>query len=380
MKEFIINKFIKIKLEDSQSVIYVAEKRFRQCKFLMINISIENVSLIEEIESVDEAADKLDGTMEWFKDIRNKIDPETSFWAHCSNLQAWVEYNYDSRLIHRNLAFPLLKTLVDNGDQKAKKVFREEIAKRLESGYSGVVNYLINEKYINYLNREEMLFSLLKSEDAEAIMELDAMFQEQLQWNLEPATSYPDCRPYSFLVENRRVSALKMPGMDEFLFNTFPEVITRFTALKKLSLNQNFINEEGIPKSIKNLKSLEELNLFGTSLTNFPSQICEITSLKEINFGFNRIQSIPEEIRNLQKLELLDLNSNLIKELPKSIGELSSLKKIILINNNKLDSLPESIRDLVALKFINIDDALRQKISRPLLNYLIKKNLIAKKQ
>ena len=374
MKEFIINKFIKVRLEDNQSIIYIAEKKFKQCKFLILNIPIENISLINEIESVDEASDKLDGNMEWFREIKNNIDPETTFWAHCSNLQVWAEYNYDSRLIHRNLAFPLLKILVENGDIKAKKIFREEIAKRLENGYTTVVNYLIEEKFVNYLNREDLLFSLLKSEDAEAIMELDGMIQK-LQWNLEPATYFPDCRPFSFLVENRRVIALKMPGMDEFLFDTFPEVITRFTALKKLSLNHNFINEKDIPESIKNLKTLEELNLFGTSLTNFPLQICKISSLKTINFGFNRIQSIPEEVRNLRKLELLDLRSNLIKELPESIGELNSLKKFILINN-KLDCLPKSIMNLEALEFLDIDDTLRQKIQKPFLSYLIDKNIL----
>ena len=41
---------------------------------------------------------------------------------------------------HHNLAFPLLKVLTKSGDLQAKKVFREEIAKRFESGYVPVIS------------------------------------------------------------------------------------------------------------------------------------------------------------------------------------------------------------------------------------------------
>jgi hypothetical protein len=48
------------------------------------------------------------------------IPPEIRFWAHCSNLETWGENNYDTRLIHSNLAFPLLKKLTEAGDQTKK--------------------------------------------------------------------------------------------------------------------------------------------------------------------------------------------------------------------------------------------------------------------
>jgi len=84
------------------------------------------------------------------------IPPETLFWAHCSNLQAWCEFNYDSRLLHSNLSFPLLKRLYELGDPDARNVFKEEIAVRLLSQYSPVINYLITEGYLNYFNEEEL--------------------------------------------------------------------------------------------------------------------------------------------------------------------------------------------------------------------------------
>ena len=72
------------------------------------------------------------------------------------NIQVWVEHEYDTRLLHRNLAFPLLRKLVEAGDSYAKRVFKEEIAMRLSSGYPSVVRYLLNEGYLTYLSVDEI--------------------------------------------------------------------------------------------------------------------------------------------------------------------------------------------------------------------------------
>lgn len=78
-----------------------------------------------------------------------------------TKLQAWYEQDYDTRLLHSNLAFPLLKKLTYCGDPFAKKVFKEEIAKRLESGFLPVVLYLIKEGYLSYLNAEELNWQMV---------------------------------------------------------------------------------------------------------------------------------------------------------------------------------------------------------------------------
>ena len=78
------------------------------------------------IESIDEAVEKLDRSLEGASE-NLKVPPETEFWGHCSNMQVWAEYNYDTRLLHSNLAFPLLKRLYEAGDTIAQRVFQEEI-------------------------------------------------------------------------------------------------------------------------------------------------------------------------------------------------------------------------------------------------------------
>ncbi len=81
--------------------------------------------------------------------------PESLFWAHCSNLQTWYEFGYDTRILHSNLSFPLLGKLFEAGDVKAKRVFKEEIKKRLLDQYPPVIIYLLNEEYLDYLDQSE---------------------------------------------------------------------------------------------------------------------------------------------------------------------------------------------------------------------------------
>ena len=161
---FKVNEFIALKLEDNpksripknETFIYVKGQRFDQCKFLLIPILVNEVQNFSEIDSIDEAAEKMDRSLEYTKRRDVGIPVMTEFWGHCSNMQAWAEYNYDTRLLHRNLAFPLLKKLVEVGDPIAKKVFKEEIAKRYASGHPSVMEYLKDEGYLNHLSKEEL--------------------------------------------------------------------------------------------------------------------------------------------------------------------------------------------------------------------------------
>ncbi|MBY9021379.1 MAG: GTP-binding protein [Candidatus Lokiarchaeota archaeon] len=153
---FKVNKHITLKLENSKSNIYVGGRRFQQCKYLLLDILVDETRDYGDIESIDEAEEKLQTPLATRRKFESEITPETEFWGHCSNIQAWAKFGYDTRILHRNLAFPLLKALVDTGDPQAKKVFKEEIAKRLESGYPNVVLYLESEGYLEYLNNDEL--------------------------------------------------------------------------------------------------------------------------------------------------------------------------------------------------------------------------------
>lgn len=156
MREFKVSELITLKLEGDTTIIYVDGMEFRQCKYLLLNIPVEKISSFDEVDSVDEAAERLDHSEEPRKNTVKEIPPEVEFWGHCSNLQAWVENNYDTRIIHSNLAFPLLRALLVRGDPIAERVINEEVAKRLMRGTFNTIRFLILEGYFDYLSDEEV--------------------------------------------------------------------------------------------------------------------------------------------------------------------------------------------------------------------------------
>ena len=83
-KEFKINEYITLKLEGEKTNIYVKDQLFNQCKFLLLNIPIDKISSFDEIESIDEAVEKLDRSLEGRGTGVYEIPPEVEFWGHCS--------------------------------------------------------------------------------------------------------------------------------------------------------------------------------------------------------------------------------------------------------------------------------------------------------
>lgn len=100
---FKINEYLTLKLEGGTSNIYVRGRLFNQCKYLLLNIPVAHVKKFDNIESIDEAAEKLNRSMEGSGRSRVNVSPRAEFWGHCSNLQEWAENRYDTRLLHRNL-------------------------------------------------------------------------------------------------------------------------------------------------------------------------------------------------------------------------------------------------------------------------------------
>lgn len=93
MKEYQINKYITLRLERNNTVIYVNNERFDVCHFLLVNIPTKIVGSYDTIESIDEVADRLgwtDDGQEFDDDYlqdaeEHYIDSETEFFGHCSS-------------------------------------------------------------------------------------------------------------------------------------------------------------------------------------------------------------------------------------------------------------------------------------------------------
>lgn len=155
MKEFKVNEYITLKLEDGKTRLYIKGERFDQCMALVLNIPLDKIRLDDQVESIIDEASKIYKNSGDFFRAEKRITPEEEFWGYCSTMQAWVENNYNTKLINSSFAFPLLRKLVELGDNKAKQVFKEEVAKRFKSGYFKIITFLFNKGYLDHFSREE---------------------------------------------------------------------------------------------------------------------------------------------------------------------------------------------------------------------------------
>ena len=343
MREFRVNKFITLKLEEGKTVLYVDGKPFTQCKYLLLQIPLESINDLNGINSIDDAAENLSHMLEPYEDFERveKIDPETEFWGHSSNLQAWYENDYDTRLLHSNLAFPLLKKLTEVGDPLARKVFKEEVLLRLESGHPEVIAFLIIEKYIDSLEREDFLLSVLNEEDAFLILEIEKLLKIKL------SAEYEDlgfCDTNAFMFDHKKVFGLQLFDLKA---NSAFKYITKLEHLYFLSLNG--CNLTGLPSSIGNLKTLTDLNLSDNKLEFIPREIKKLPNLQKIYLCGNHISNIKnvvEIIENLNSLDYLDLSYNEIKALPNNLEKINSCLYHLDLRNNNIKTLPNNLEQI----------------------------------
>lgn len=359
--EFIINIFLTLKLKNDITMIYVAEEPFQQCKFLLLEIPVRDITSLDSVKSIDEAAQELGHSLEPSDEFSrvNQIPPKTEFWGHCSNLQAWYENDYNTKLLHSNLAFPLLKKLTEAGDLLARRVFKDEIAKRYNSGIENVRKFLEKGDYLRFLTKEEFYSLIDTGAEYEVLKVLERTF---------------DVKRYHVDIRNGHVVKLSIGGPTmkelpeiitqfEYLENlnvagssldAFPNWIGKFTNLKLLRFNNNESDKLAtLPDTFRNLSSLEELVGFNNKLRRLPDLFGNLRSLKRVDLHNNKIEGIPNSIGELRNLEELNLESNDIKEIPESIGELRSLK-ILALAKNSINAIPKTIGRLNSLEILTV--------------------------
>jgi len=287
MKEFKVSNYITLKLENGKTKIYINGDMFLQCKKLILNISVNKISDFEEIESIDDASERLDSSMgNRNEELKIIMSPETEFWGHCSNLQVWYEHNYDTRFLHSNLAFPLLKELTNAGDPLAKIVFKEEIVKRLKKGYGSTFLYLLDNGYHNYFIREELIENILHPKEVKIIKEIEKITKTEygLVESLDTLIKYGKLDKYEvhFVIRGGYIIEL------ELMFNNtnqFPNCAKRLSNLKLLTI---YISElmSLFPEPVPTLETLKELRIYNWStLKKIPNLFYHFPNLKKIFYN-----------------------------------------------------------------------------------------------
>jgi len=171
MQTFVANEFISLKLEKGKTQIYINDKLFNQCKFLLITLPVDEFDDFEGYDSMDEVIEavnsnsidkilketsKRDGRTEPRAD---ELSNEEEFIGHCSNIQAWVENDYNYRILESKLSIPIimeiLKGLTKPEDRERFKTFFTEVVESLDDY---IINSLNNEAtYDRFEDLEEMV-------------------------------------------------------------------------------------------------------------------------------------------------------------------------------------------------------------------------------
>ncbi len=204
MKEFTINDNITLKLVDNQTIIYLDNNQFLICKHLKIQVPNYKIDFFN---TIDEIIDFKNEDSVNNKNNISPISPEMAFLGHCSNLQVWVENNYNTQLLHSTIAFPLLEKLSKLGDSVAKKVFKEEIIKKINGDYAPTIIYLVMNRYLIYFTDEELNTLIDEFHDQEKTYNEDLL---DLIYRFDEERCLLSSREIIFLTEHPKINLFEL--------------------------------------------------------------------------------------------------------------------------------------------------------------------------
>jgi len=392
-KEFKINNFLSLKLHNDRTNIYVKNRIFTQCMYLLLNIPVDRIRDYDQIDSIDEAAEVLDRSLEGSRS-QHLITPEEEFVGHCSNIQVWAENDYDTRILHRNLAFPLLRRLSDVGDPLAKKKFKEEIALRYSSGHSTVITFLSQNGYLKYLNSEEL--GCLQDDNKLPILgDISDNFKRILDSVEDEDLNKFINRSIRFLKTN--IGIHNIPFVISYILKDFSEnhkkklvrsvfdclkTDKKFPLMNYLNNNQGYLddieldtvkyngriiglmNEQILDlryQNIENIKKIEEiedryrkiqeLDLSNNNIKDLDG-IENFTNLKTLNLNNNKIKSI-KNLERLKKLHHISIRNNNISEINDITG-LTQLELLDLSGNTKINKIPDFLNEMESLLVLKL--------------------------
>lgn len=132
-----------------------------------------------------------------------------------------------------------------------------------------------------------------------------------------------------------------------------PDSLYSLQNLKRLNCSENEITE--ISTAVELLQKLETLNLSYNKLKSLPSSICKISSLRRLFVNANVLdfEGIPSGIGKLGRLEIFSASHNQLEMIPEGLCRCGSLKKLNL-SSNRLITLPDAIHLLGDMDLLDL--------------------------
>lgn len=194
--------------------------------------------------------------------------------------------------------------------------------------------------------------------------------------------SYLDLDEYSLEVETandkkNHQNKIKSLILSNNLLSSLPRCLSNFkliqtldvssNGLKRISLDvmqglphlrnfiarDNLLSDNSLPKDFGSYNHLEIINFSGNKFTQYPYQLLELRTAREIYLGSNEISVLPRNYEKSTNLEILYLGGNRLKSVP---AELSQLKNLTSLNlsDNELTILPSKLNMLKRLRTLSL--------------------------
>lgn len=134
-----------------------------------------------------------------------------------------------------------------------------------------------------------------------------------------------------------------------------PEALYSLPNLRRLNLSNNEITE--LSTAMEFWQKLETLNLSRNKLVSLPASLCKLSALRRLYVNDNQLdfEGIPSGIGKLGNLEIFSASNNQLEMIPEGLCRCGSLKKMNL-SSNRLITLPDAIHLLTDLVTLDLRD------------------------
>jgi Leucine-rich repeat (LRR) protein len=163
---------------------------------------------------------------------------------------------------------------------------------------------------------------------------------------------------YGVSIENGHISGLNLNN-NSSVRGAIPASIKDLKYLKTLSLYGGSYSKDFNTTDLSVLSELENLEYLDLRYTKIKGDIpASWNKLKKVNtlyLGYNALTALPEDFGGMESLVTVDLASNEIKVIPASTGNLASLKTLDL-SYNKIEVLIKDLEKNTALTSLNLSN------------------------
>lgn len=162
--DYKINDYISLRLKNNFVCIYVGKKEILKYTRIFFQKVFRANEIFKDFNVRDQAINEKISNLKVCVYDQNKFKNRTPsqlfgiFLNECKIIKEWINNDYYSEFLRINDSFQLLRALYEKGEPKAKRIFKERIVENFLRGEKNVIEFLVRDKYLSYLEKDEFDF------------------------------------------------------------------------------------------------------------------------------------------------------------------------------------------------------------------------------